>query len=273
MHDLVVFLDQIIPASDAKASSISNQFLYGKGIFSTVAIYDSEPFLFEKHWARLSANAAKTGIDLAEFSDSRVKRSLIELIGKNHVVNGKARITFFDGSVNRIWNNEEVNPDTGILIQTAKPNPKVHNISLSVSPFPVNSRSPLAGVKSCNYLENLLAIENAKASGFDEAVRLNERGSVTSACMANVFWAKDKELFTPDLKTGCLPGTTRELILERYDVKEIEAGVESLLKADQIFLTSAGIGIVQVGKLENRQLDPALHPLTELINKELSAIR
>ena len=66
-----------------------------------------------------------------------------------------------------------------------------------------------------------MALENAKAKGFDEAIRLNERGEVASACMANVFWIKDKKLFTPDLETGCLAGTTREFIIETAEKKGV----------------------------------------------------
>ena len=93
-------------------------------------------------------------------------------------------------------------------------------MTLTVSPYRINSKSPLAGVKSCNYLENILAWEAAKAHGFDEAIRLNEKGEIASACLANVFWKKNGEIFTPPLETGCLKGTTRGYVLENLAAAE-----------------------------------------------------
>jgi branched-subunit amino acid aminotransferase/4-amino-4-deoxychorismate lyase len=136
---------------------------------------------------------------------------------------------------------------------------------LTISPYPVNSLSPLAGVKSCNYLEQILVIDEAKGLGFDEGVRLNERGEIASATMANVFWLKDDVLFTPSLKTGCLPGTTREFVLENLKCREVEADLEALQNADAVFLTSAGLGVVRVAVFDERSLPDVNHPIVNLV--------
>jgi branched-subunit amino acid aminotransferase/4-amino-4-deoxychorismate lyase len=120
-------------------------------------------------------------------------------------------------------------------------------------------------VKSCNYLEKILAKGEAKRRGFDEAIQLNERSEIVSACMANVIWQKHGRLFTPSLKTGCLGGTTREFVLENSDCDEVEVGLEELRSADEIFLTSAGIGIVQVAEFEGRKLLRDKHPISRLL--------
>jgi branched-subunit amino acid aminotransferase/4-amino-4-deoxychorismate lyase len=82
--------------------------------------------------------------------------------------------------------------------------------------------------------------------------------------MANVFWETDGKLFTPSLKTGCLPGTTREYVLENVECEEVEASIEELKEADRIFLTSAGIGIVTVAYCNERRLDISEHRLPSL---------
>ncbi|MCB1024081.1 MAG: aminotransferase class IV, partial [Acidobacteria bacterium] len=196
----------------------------------------------------------------------KVLEALVKLIDRNEVRRGKCRITLFDGSASKIWNGEGKD-NVGILIQTAESGAAVNHLSLSVSPLPINSESPLAGVKSCNYTENLLAIENARSNGSDEAIRINQRGEITSACMANVFWIKDGRLFTPSLKTGCLSGTTREFVLEHADVSQVESGIGVLRDAEYVFLTSAGIGIVQIGRFENREFAGELHELTRMIEE------
>jgi branched-subunit amino acid aminotransferase/4-amino-4-deoxychorismate lyase len=134
-----------------------------------------------------------------------------------------------------------------------------------MSSYLVNSLSPLAGIKSCNYLEKILANDEARQRGFEECVQLNERGEVTSASMANIFWLKDGRLFTPAIKTGCLGGTTREFVLENIECDEVEVPIERLHNADEIFLTSAGIGIVQIQEFDGRLLNGDPHPITGLI--------
>ena len=238
--------------------------LYGKGIFTTVALRDGRPFLWEKHWSRLTSNAADLGIDLMGHGESSTLVALLEAVTETGLENGRARLTFYDRSASSIWpNNNEIETRLSILVGERRRVPQ--NFRLTVSPHRITTTSPLAGIKSCNYLDHLLAYERATNGGFQEAIRLNERNEIASACMANVLWETDGELFTPSLKTGCLPGTTREYILENIECEEVEAGIEKLHDADRIFLTSAGIGVVCVVEAGGRDLDTSEHPLTSLV--------
>ena len=242
MHKFASYNCRILPAENINLQSISSAVLYGKGIFTTLAVHNKKPFLWEKHWRRLNENASKIGIDLSDFSEEKVKIALSEIIEYNKLERARVRITFFDESPSKIWSFDAKNK-TSLLIQAADLREPKENLLLTVSPFLINSTSPLAGVKSCNYLENIIALENAKSKGFDEAIRTNERDEIASACMANIFWLKDGKLYTPSLKTGCLAGTTREFFMEKREVLEVEKKLEVLEKADKIFLTSSGIGI------------------------------
>ena len=189
-------------------------------------------------------------MDLSELSEENVRNSLIEIIEKNNFRKGRARITFFDETSSYIWTFKSKRK-TGFLITTADFRKIKKHFRLTVSPLRINSLSPLANIKSGNYLEKLLALKDARVKGFDEAVCLNERGKVVSASTANIFWVKNKQIFTSPLQTGCLAGTTREIILENFAVCEKRIGIDELLKADEIFLTSSGIGVMKVGNLEN----------------------
>ncbi len=245
---------------------LSNSFLYGKGVFTTIAISDGQPQLWGKHWKRLSGNASATGVDLDDYNSDRVFAELCRVIDQKELVEGKVRITFFDERSSEIWPDCDcLREVTGLSILVGERNRLPHEFRFSVSPFPTNSRSPLAGIKSCNYLEPIMSLDEAKGRGFDEAVRVNERGFVTSACMANVFWLKGGELFTPGLATGCLAGTTREFVLENIDCREVEVGIEELENADTIFLTSAGIGVVQVAEFEGTTLEKVDHSILKLL--------
>jgi branched-subunit amino acid aminotransferase/4-amino-4-deoxychorismate lyase len=270
MNNHVSLNFHILPAEKTFITAVSSAALYGKGIFTTLAVYNSKPFLWEKHWRRLRENSDKIGIDLTGFEEKTVKHAMSDLILLDNLKTGRARLTFFDESASRIW-DFAANDKTSLLITTADPEKTKDEFLLTHSPFAVNSKSPLAGVKSCNYLENLLALEEAKKRGFDEALRLNERDEIVSAAMANIFWVRDEELFTPDLETGCLAGTTRELLLDNFAVRETKSKIDELDNADEIFLTSAGIGI-RPARLENfkRKATPIFTKLNDLFEKRKS---
>lgn len=268
MHSFVSFNQCLVPAAESFVLAVSPTALYGKGIFSTLAIYNARAFIWEKHWRRLTANAMIAGIDISQFSEEAILKTLDEIIAKNNVGNGRARITFFDESAGGMW-PFDTGRKSSLLITTADNRKIADNFQVTVSPHCINAASPLAGIKSCNYLEHLMAFEEAKARGFEEAVRLNERGEVASACMANVFWSKGGMLYTPSLKTGCLAGTTREFILENLECAEVEAKHEELLSADDIFLTSAGIGVVQVAEFEGRAMQRQPHGILAVVPKPI----
>jgi branched-subunit amino acid aminotransferase/4-amino-4-deoxychorismate lyase len=266
MHRFVSFNNKIFEATDITASPISTAALYGKGIFTTIAIHRGKPFLWEKHWRRLTDNADRIGLDKSQFSEDLVLSSLIDLIQKPDISEARCRVTFFDESQPNLWSIDS-SKKTSILITTADTH-KVSKLKLAVSPFRINSMSPLVNIKSCNYLENILALENAKKNGFDEAIRLNERGEISSAIMANIFWTNTGKLFTPSLKTGCLAGTIRELIIENREVFEVEQNIADFT-FDEIFLTSSGLGIADAYFGETKQsseLSQTFKSISELLD-------
>jgi branched-subunit amino acid aminotransferase/4-amino-4-deoxychorismate lyase len=264
MHKVALFNEKFVSRYDANINALSAAALYGRGVFTTIAVYDGEPFLWDKHLKRLTSNAREIGLISSENQFENLEQQLRELIDKNSANEGRARITVVDGSGSGIWAD---NPDGHLetLIITADQKKLSADRNLTVSDFTVNSGSPLAGIKSCNYLDNLLAFEDVSKGGFDEAIRLNERGEVTSACMSNVFWLKDGQLYTPSLSTGCLPGTTREYIIENANCQEEYAEIDEVLSADVVFISSAGIGIRAVRSIDDMIFGHIEHEIMHLL--------
>jgi branched-subunit amino acid aminotransferase/4-amino-4-deoxychorismate lyase len=269
----VSFNHRIIAANDAKISALSSAALYGSGVFTTVAVYDGKPFQWQKHWRRLTENAGQINLRLpAEFDEEAVKNSLFELIEENNLIEGRARITFFDEAASEIWTFEN-SRRASLLITTGEFRRASAELRLTLSPYRINSASPLAGVKSCNYLENLLALEEAKSRRFDEAIRLNERGEMAAAAMANLFWTSEETIYTPSLESGCLEGTTRSFVIELakelgFEVYTTDEPFDELRPADEVFLTSAGFGIARVGSVEGETYGMRI---TSRLQKEFSA--
>jgi branched-chain amino acid aminotransferase len=255
VHDLASYNGQIVAADAIRLPALSAAALYGKGLFTTLPIYDgTKDDWWYEHWVRLSRDALKLGLDISSLDLGEIALWIDELVRENRVGDGRARVTFFDEGPTELW-PAGLSAGTSVLITTGDRHPVPEYFRLTVSPFKINSASPLAGVKSCNYLEKIFAKNEARERGFDESIQFNERGEVVSAAMANVFWLKGDQLFTPSLATGCVPGTTRLMALEFTDCREVETGLAELQSADAIFLTSAGLGVVQVAELDGRVLD------------------
>lgn len=242
----------------------SNILLYGKGVFTTIPVRAGECIFWEKHWRRLAVHASRLDIDLSEYTEDSVRSEIAETLQRDQIATGRVRVSFLDGSASPLWSADpEKRTILSVIAGPLRPVPG--SLRLTVSPHQVNSTSPLSGIKSCSYLEPLLSLEEAKHRGFDEAIRLNERSEVTSACLANVFWLKGGKLFTPSLKTGCLAGTTREFILESLACEQVEARLEELRQAEAIFLSSAGLGLVKAAGFESGPLLAVEHPLISLL--------
>lgn len=267
-HRFAFYGNAIVDLGDVQIAGVSDTALYGKGIFTTIAIYGGRPFLWEKHWRRLVVNAGGLGIDLSDFTEASVLASLTALIERNGVSAGRARISFLDESSAGMWKIPD-GKRTNLLILTQATRANPLSPKLTLSPYRINSTSPLAGTKSINYLENLLSLNEARRRGFDEAIRLNENGNAASACIANIFWLKDGKLFTPSLRTGCLAGTIREFVLENLPCSEVEENLDEIRLADEIFLASAGIGIIRASEFDGRKLDAGPHKILTLIAETL----
>ncbi len=257
MHTHVSLNAQLLPHEDARINAVSNLTLYGRGVWTTIAVHRATPFLWQGHWARIVAHGAHIGVDVSSLNEFEVRAQLDRLIAHNKVTEGRARLSLLARTRGGAWtSNDDTRPrdtsddaQTDALIITGdfRPAPD-EGIALTVSPHRANTRSPLAGVKTTNYLDHILASEEARARHFNEAVRLNERGEIVSATMANLFWAKDGALHTPALPCGALDGTTRALVLQlagELTVPVVEGAYDlaHLGDADEIFLTSANLGV------------------------------
>jgi branched-chain amino acid aminotransferase len=106
---------------------------------------------------------------------------------------------------------------------------------------------------------NLTMLEEARSRGYDEVVLLNERGEVAECTSANIFAARGKEVWTPPLASGCLPGITRELLLgeaQAEGVRVIEKTMtpEELESADEVFISSTTRDLLPVSHIRDRKI-------------------
>ncbi|MEO6393989.1 MAG: aminotransferase class IV, partial [Pyrinomonadaceae bacterium] len=216
MHSRVAYNGELFKAGEPRLPLATPATLFGRGVFTTLAIHNSEPFRWDRHWARVTAHAARTGVDLTGIEADAILKTLTQLLKANQVRDGRARLSILAQGGNGMWSRPPASAQrSDVLLMTADARPiSEEGLAITVSPYRVNTHSPLVGVKSLNYLEPVLSLEEAQSRDFAEAVRLNERGAVVSCAMANIFWATNGTVYTPALAAGALAGTTREAVIE-----------------------------------------------------------
>ena len=279
MHPVIYLNKTMVEATKARVAPVSSAMLYGRGVFTTVAIYDANPFLWSKHWQRLTTHAAKLDIDHTGCTEKGVGDAMKKLIAFNQVKDGRARVIMLARSGRDTWRTKPTGgKKTDLLIMTGDP-PKVppNGSSLAVSPFRINTFSPLTGIKSLNYLANVLAWEEAQSRDFDEAVVLNERGEIASATTANLFWVKDGTVHTPALSTGAMAGVTRECVIDiasKHFIPLLEGVYEmgDLTDADEIFLTSSALGVAPVTTFDFRRYAIDASSVTAVITQAFARL-
>ena len=108
------------------------------------------------------------------------------------------------------------------------------------------------------YLERCLETIAAREPIVKAWVVLNERGEIASATTSNIFWVKDGTVHTPNLSSGALAGITRECVIDiatKHFIPLLEGVYEmaDLTDADEIFLTSSGLGVAPVTTFDFRR--------------------
>ncbi len=246
MHPRIIVNNRLVEASKARLPAVTAATLHGRGVFTTLAVHGGRAFLWSAHWLRLLDHARRVGVE-CRFEEHDAADALARLIEANQVKEGKARLTLLSHAAREPW-KVSGGPASDLLMLTGDARPAADTLALTVSPQRANTLSPLSGIKCVNYLEHLIAWEEARARDFHEGVVLNERGEVVSATMANLFWVKAGTLHTPALQTGALAGTTRARVMElagelAVPLVEGVSPLHDLIEADEIFLTSATLGV------------------------------
>lgn len=226
--------------------------LFGFGLFETLLITDHGPLFADLHWQRMNKGARILGLKLLDKHEWL--QQIQEFIQQtSETVPYALRVTLSGGA-------PLTNLPSRLLLQKRLvPYTLAHytfGIQLHLLASPRNEQSPLCSIKSTNYLENILAKEEANRQGCEEGVWLNTQGYLAEGTMSNLFFIKNKILFTPSLSSGCLPGTRRQVILDLARSQQISAHeglytLSDLLSSDEIFMTNSLMGIMPVRKLND----------------------
>ena len=263
---------ELVPTEAAQVSAFDHGFTVGDGIFETMRAVDARLFLWPWHLERLHASAAAMKIVLppeALLTDivRRVaKESAVELGGSARV-----RLTISAG-LGPLGSNRNDTPPTVVCAASAMP-VRTGDARLHMASWPRNEHSPLAGVKSTSYADNVLALAEAADVGAGEALFRNTAGDICEGTGSNVFIVRDGMAITPPTFAGLLAGVTRRFALTLGDAKvrvlEGRVSAAEFLAADEVFITSTFQDVRAVCDIDGREL--ATGPITRELQQRFAA--
>ena len=243
----------IRPAGDLIFSPGQVGLLSGWGVFSTVKIVSGVLFAFERHWARMRRDANLLRIPFP-WSAADLEQALLTLVEANGDADATLRVSVFRNQ-GTMWALPGQKLEVELVAMTSDRHEWPKQVRLCLTPNARFSAGLFSGAKMLAWAPNLVWAEEARLRGFDENLLLNERGEVSECTSANVFAVFGKTVVTPPLNSGCLPGVTRELLVEAVrvpgiDVVERALTLDTLESADGVFITSSTRDLLSVKEIE-----------------------
>lgn len=237
----------LVEAEQAAVAVVDHGFTVGDGVFETLKVVpnadgDPAPFALNRHLARLARSA--TGMGLATVDLDQAREALLAVCDANPELAGGGRLRLTVTAGPGPLGSDRAAGASTLVVVAAPASQWPPTTTLALCPWPRNERSPLTGLKSTSYAENVLALARAKSLGAGEALMANLAGDVCEGTGSNVFLVFEGTVATPPLSSGCLAGVTRELVLEwglaaGVPMLERPVGQAELLAADEIFITSS----------------------------------
>ncbi len=241
MDRLIHHNDRITSLEEARLSPGQAGLLTGWGVFTTLRLYQSLPFAFDRHWTRLQRDAARLGVEIG-WSQESAHKAVVELARANTRQDGMVRLSFVKNA-GGLWSDAQDRPPADLLIFTRELVSWPATQRLRLEPNGTFSAGRYAGAKMLSWVSQAAALERARADGFDDALLLNEKGQLAECTSANIFLVRDGKVSTPPLACGCLPGVTREILIEvapraGIELLEKELTADDLSSAGEVFISS-----------------------------------
>jgi branched-chain amino acid aminotransferase len=262
---------QMLAAGDAVVSVFDHGLTVGDGVFETLKVTGGRPFAVRRHLERLGRSAHGLGLNLP-LSDAALRRVVDEVVEAAGAGPSRLRITLTAGVAPFGSGRGDGQPT--LIVAAAPLAPWPAETEAVTVPWPRNEHSPIAGVKTTSYAENVVMLAEAHKVGASEAIVPNTRGNLCEGTGTNVFVVLGDRLVTPPLLAGCLAGVTRGLVLELLaDAEEDDVPMAALAEADEVLLTSTTRDVQPLRSLDGRPLPGSDGPVARRAADALARLR
>lgn len=277
-RDGVIWLDgEMVPWREAKVHVLTHTLHYGLGVFEGVRAYktDQGPAIFrmQEHTDRLFRSAKIMGMGMP-FDKETINEAQKAAVRENNLESAYLRPMCFYGSEGMGIRADNLrthvmvaawdwgsylgaeNMEKGIRIKTSSFTR--HHVNITMCKAKANG----------NYMNSIMALQEAVTDGYDEALLLDTEGFVAEGSGENFFMVRDGVLYTPEL-TSALEGITRATIMtlaEDIGLKVVEKRItrDEVYVADEAFFTGTAAEVTPIRELDNRTIgNGGRGPITE----------
>ena len=264
------FNGRIIPYDDARVHVLSTAFKYAAVVFEGIRAYHDETtgrlfiFRLREHLERLAQSTMISRIPL-NYSEEELTTSLVELIRANGLrqdlhIRISAYIAEDDGKLDSV--GEPGLSMAAMPMGRYEPLGAGQGLSVGVSSWRrIGDEAMPPRVKATgNYNNSRLALLDARAAGFQDAILLDQRGKVTEGPGYNIFIVRDGKVLTPPVTAGILEGVTRDTLIrlfaEMHGIGVIERDIDrtELYIASEAFFCGSGKEVTPIGAVDRRKL-------------------
>ena len=252
---------------DAKIHILTHTLHYGTGVFEGVRAYETEQgpaiFRLQDHTSRLFKSAELIGMNIP-YSQTELMEAQCESVKINKLKNAYIRPLCFYGNEGMGLRADNLKVyasvsswDWGAYLGEDKIK---NGIKVKVSPFPKRAAdSMLYKAKATgNYLNSMLALQDALSSGYDEALILDTENTVNEGSGENFFIVKNETLITPGLST-VLDGITRKTIIQlaadlEISTEEKKIELDEVYNCDEAFFTGTAAEVTPIIQINNESI-------------------
>ena len=279
------FDGKLIPLDKAKIPVTTHAIHYGTSIFEGIRAYWNSKNLYvfrlNDHVKRFRNSGKFYNITL-NFSDREIEKAVIDLCKKNKIKKScYIRPFYFVGQYGiNLHVTRNAPTHTAIFSFPFGDLFNKNGISATISKWRKFSdlSTPTQAKMGGNYLNSILATQDAKQRGFDEAILLDQFGNVSEAPGENIFLVKNNRLVTPPLSSSALDGITRKSIITlakdmKLKIKVRKVSKKELKLADEIFLSGTAAEITPIVTIDKKKIgDGKVGNITKLFMDTYSDI-
>lgn len=271
------FDGEMIDWRDAKIHVLTHTLHYGMGVFEGVRAYKAEKgtaiFRLQAHTDRLFASAEIMNMTIP-YSKDVLNEAQLAAVRDNNLESAYIRPMCFYGSEGMGLRADNLRVHVMVaawewgayLGQESLEN----GIRIRKSTFQKNDSHPSMYLAKANgnYINSMLALDEAMRHGYDEALLLDSKGNVAEGSGENIFMVSDGVLYTPSL-TASLNGITRNTIMTLareigHDVIETTITLEQLYNADEVFFTGTAAEVTPIREIDDNTIgNGSRGPVTE----------
>lgn len=255
-----IYNDQFFHRHETVTAIDSRGIRYGDGLFETMRLHEGKILNENFHFERFFYGMKILEFDIPEkFSPEFFHHAIMDLLQMNSIPeNARIRLMVFRNAGN-IFDTKNNYPNYVIEASSLLPKIKLNETGLAIDVFPTAKKNCdiYSNLKSNNYLLSVMGIRYAQKKNLDDVVLLNAFGRACETAIANIFVIKNNKIYTPPLSEGCVAGTMRRWMLEQFSLKkykvvEKKLSIDSILNADEFFLTNSMNPVRWVQKFQQK---------------------